>query len=67
MQMFQSTLPARGSDPVMRIRSGVQSSFQSTLPARGSDMIVEGRKTQTRRVSIHAPREGERQSVTIAR
>ncbi len=39
------------------------STFQSTLPARGSDP-PRGTRQQQMRVSIHAPREGERRSAT---
>ena len=82
--VFQSTLPARGSDLVPVIFQTVQELFQSTLPARGSDIGVARLDTYTGRfnprsprggatseevftnplirVSIHAPREGERLS-----
>ena len=39
-QIFQSTLPARGSDVAGNSESISFSSFQSTLPARGSDEKV---------------------------
>ena len=57
---FQSTLPARGSDryhhQYMLLQNQV---FQSTLPARGSDLICRYLYILMR-ISIHAPREGER-------
>ena len=57
--VFQSTLPARGSDFGAGGCLHGRPLFQSTLPARGSDLsarwIVKG--TQ---ISIHAPRKGER-------
>ena len=37
---FQSTLPARGSDPIHPMKRYVVEQFQSTLPARGSDLRV---------------------------
>src|SRR5690606_4832211 len=41
-------------------------SFQSTLPARGSDEQREGEQ-ESQKVSIHAPREGERPCARSAR
>ena len=39
--LFQSTLPARGSDLCMLVRDRIQREFQSTLPARGSDLALQ--------------------------
>ena len=60
--VFQSTLPARGSDVTRLSVMLIYCMFQSTLPARGSDDILLG-IVAARVVSIHAPREGERQQL----
>ena len=60
MSAFQSTLPARGSDPAAASEPVDAAGFQSTLPARGSDGMRRGDGVDLRPVSIHAPREGER-------
>ena len=57
--MFQSTLPARGSDILTAIMPA-EARFQSTLPARGSDITPVTKYASSWAVSIHAPREGER-------
>ena len=57
--VFQSTLPARGSDHGRRRQLERTRRFQSTLPARGSD-FWQFRFSARTGVSIHAPREGER-------
>ena len=36
-EIFQSTLPTRGSDPFLLFRTAATVRFQSTLPTRGSD------------------------------
>ena len=59
-KIFQSTLPARGSDEGGEHLSLLAAPFQSTLPARGSDQSAR-RSIRQRRISIHAPRKGERQ------
>ena len=60
---FQSTLPARGSDAWDKLLKRRAVQFQSTLPARGSDTASLYAGT-SRRISIHAPRKGERQRLT---
>jgi len=37
--LFQSTLPARGSDIDKLLKAFQKIKFQSTLPARGSDLV----------------------------
>ena len=58
--VFQSSLPTRGSDPsgFSIILSDVL--FQSSLPTRGSDVktVQDGKPTEW--ISILAPHEGER-------
>ena len=63
--MFQSTLPARGSDVFGGGVLFYDPRFQSTLPARGSDILPILRQ-QSPVVSIHAPREGERRRGKVA-
>ena len=58
--IFQSTLPARGSDSVTQRSLFIVPIFQSTLPARGSDTLMGELDTMYASISIHAPREGER-------
>ena len=38
--------------------------FQSTLPTRGSDVIIPQKQSRRRKISIHAPHEGERPTAT---
>ena len=38
--LFQSTLPARGSDDALAMERDKKIEFQSTLPARGSDVLL---------------------------
>ena len=57
---FQSTLPARGSDAKYKDHPAVAVIFQSTLPARGSDDELAVLYLCDARISIHAPRKGER-------
>ena len=59
-QRFQSTLPARGSDGVALSTVSMLGVFQSTLPARGSDVILLAPDSEIEKISIHAPRKGER-------
>ena len=40
--LFQSTLPARGSDGGFGLGGACMGKFQSTLPARGSDSAGAG-------------------------
>ena len=58
--LFQSTLPTRGSDPRADYTRRASLPFQSTLPTRGSDHDPPVRIPLDRRISIHAPHEGER-------
>ena len=57
--VFQSTLPAWGSDSASCAEMTPISKFQSTLPAWGSD-TTNLTTPHHMRVSIHAPRVGER-------
>ena len=57
--IFQSTLPARGSDHARTAARTLTAGFQSTLPARGSDFVLN-RLGFFLGISIHAPRKGER-------
>ena len=59
-QKFQSTLPAWGSDVRSRRYWRSRERFQSTLPAWGSDLLPSKLEGAEVRVSIHAPRVGER-------
>ena len=59
--VFQSTLPARGSDFGAGGCLHGRPLFQSTLPARGSDHIGDAYVWGAQGISIHAPRKGERQ------
>ena len=61
---FQSTLPARGSDPSPSRQNGEGQKFQSTLPARGSD-TADYKGYQGKWISIHAPRKGERRTAVF--
>ena len=65
--LFQSTLPARGSD--INLPAGVYANggFQSTLPARGSDFYASNQRRANVQISIHAPREGERRGLDNTR
>ena len=58
LDLFQSTLPARGATCRAKFASQSRSRFQSTLPARGA--TTRGCRKPVRRVdiSIHAPRTG---------
>ena len=58
-QLFQSTLPTRGSDVAYYYLNAIFFLFQSTLPTRGSDEYF-GDGAPVVGVSIHAPHEGER-------
>ena len=58
-ELFQSTLPARGSDHQRFKVLARADIFQSTLPARGSDTFAHLLALQLT-ISIHAPRKGER-------
>ena len=63
--VFQSTLPTRGSDRRVVGHFGAFSGFQSTLPTRGSDRSHR-KGPRHRRVSIHAPHEGERRDDCVS-
>ena len=65
IEIFQSTLPTRGSDSSTGVSHPVVNSFQSTLPTRGSDYIPTSRGFADFFISIHAPHEGERQYSTV--
>ena len=62
---FQSTLPTRGSDAIAPQRTAPNHAFQSTLPTRGSDGQGAAMPPQ-RRISIHAPHEGERRKDSVS-
>ena len=62
--MFQSTLPTRGSDLGVATQVLISIAFQSTLPTRGSDGQTFT-APDIGKVSIHAPHEGERRSVSV--
>ena len=64
--LFQSTLPARGSDSRAFVPVSASLRFQSTLPARGSDAPCRVLRLSLWRISIHAPRKGERPKVTVS-
>ena len=64
-KLFQSTLPARGSDCCACGKSWAAHQFQSTLPARGSDVDASKERLVTVEISIHAPRKGERQCIHL--
>ena len=49
----------RGGATDLLVDGGKIAKFQSTLPTRGSDFCTED-NTMTKKVSIHAPHEGER-------
>ncbi len=66
-KLFQSTLPARGSDYVFPAPLCPPTKFQSTLPARGSDSTHGTFILDLRYISIHAPRKGERREERIER
>ena len=55
--LFLSTLPARGATKVY-LNVALQGTFLSTLPARGATDAQQGKKAGTKKISIHAPREG---------
>ena len=59
--IFQSTLPARGSDLKARFGRYVRADFNPRSPQGGATQRArfKGRAT---RISIHAPRKGERQT-----
>ena len=61
--IFQSTLPTRGSDAYGLWATPRGTAFQSTLPTRGSDHQPRGARRTREQISIHAPHEGERQSI----
>ena len=61
--VFQSTLPARGSDFGAGGCLHGRPLFQSTLPARGSDEELNNSDAAVSKISIHAPRKGERRRV----
>src|SRR5690606_11495001 len=65
-QLFQSTLPAWGSDVSADGGFKLVDGFQSTLPAWGSDEHRRDSVADRRGVSIHAPRVGERRWRTRA-
>ena len=60
---FQSTLPTRGSDEHLSLLAAPKGGFQSTLPTRGSDFTNGLGYILADNISIHAPHEGERQSI----
>ena len=57
--LFQPTLPVRGSERNSKIRFRSLSGFQPTLPVRASDVKI-GLYCPCQFISTHAPRAGER-------
>ena len=54
--MFQSTLPARGSDQLPSAQAQTLYQFQSTLPARGSDSPLAAARFSPRGFNPRSPR-----------
>ena len=62
--VFQSTLPTRGSDLLPVAAVGIDLHFNPRSP-RGGATSTSRAQTQCRRISIHAPHEGERLCVCL--
>ncbi len=62
-RIFQSTLPARGSDIVNRHIIHNDHNFNPRSPRGGATVFCQFARVELE-ISIHAPREGERQSST---
>ena len=56
--IFQSTLPARGSDVIAVSLRPANAGFQSTLPARGSDPDIQKNNTRARDFNPRSPQGG---------
>ena len=58
IRLFQSTLPARGSDAMVFFSPSPAASFQSTLPARGSDAMNPRPPPLSRHFNPRSPQGG---------